>query len=68
MRRPDKKIGLDSIAVVNENTDYGTSVAEAVEGTAKQNNGRSRFAFPTARHDRCFGAGAQLKDKQPGRG
>ena len=36
MKKQGKKIG--SIAVVNENTDYGTSVADSIEAAAKQNN------------------------------
>src|ERR1043166_8288360 len=36
MKKAGHKIG--SIAIVNENTDYGTSVAEAIEAAAKQNN------------------------------
>src|SRR5262245_54244688 len=36
MKKQGKKIA--SIAVVNENTDYGTSVADSIEAAAKKNN------------------------------
>ena len=58
---------IDSIAIVNENTDYGTSVADAVEAAKPRNPGsRSRSAFPTARARPTSSAQVlQLKEKKP---
>src|SRR5262245_26226105 len=64
MKKQGRKIG--SIAVVNENTDYGTSVAEAVEAAAKQNNLPVAIRIPYSASTTDVSAQVlQLKDKQP---
>src|SRR6188474_2575421 len=64
MKKAGKKIG--SIAVVNENTDYGTSVADAVEAAAKQNNVPVAIRIPYSASTTDVSAQVlQLKDKQP---
>jgi branched-chain amino acid transport system substrate-binding protein len=64
MKKQGKKIG--SIAVVNENTDYGTSVAEAVEAAAKQNNVPVAIRIPYSASTTDVSAQVlQLKEKNP---
>src|SRR5262245_29225644 len=64
MKKAGKKIG--SIAVVNENTDYGTSVAEAVEAAAKQNNVPVAIRIPYSASTTDVSAQVlQLKEKNP---
>jgi branched-chain amino acid transport system substrate-binding protein len=63
-----KKAGktIRSIAVVNENTDYGTSVAEAVEVAAKQNNMPVAIRIPYSASTTDVTAQVlQLKEKNP---
>ena len=63
-----KKAGrqIRSIAVVNENTDYGTSVADAVEAAAKQNNVPVAIRIPYSASTTDVSAQVlQLKEKQP---
>jgi len=64
MKKAGKKIG--SIAVVNENTDYGTSVADAVEAAAKQNNLPVAIRIPYSASTTDVSAQVlQLKEKNP---
>jgi len=64
MKKAGKKIA--SIAVVNENTDYGTSVAEAVEVAAKQNNLPVAIRIPYSASTTDVSAQVlQLKEKNP---
>ena len=65
MKKQGKKI--DSIAIVNENTDYGTSVADAIARRSEesQRSGRHR-EFPIARVRPMSSAQVlQLKEKNP---
>jgi len=64
MRKQGKKIA--SIAVVNENTDYGTSVADAIETAAKANNMPVAIRIPYSASSTDVSAQVlQLKQKQP---
>lgn len=64
MKKQGKSI--KSIAVVNENTDYGTSVAEAVEAAAKKNNVPVAIRVPYSANSTDVSAQVlQLKEKQP---
>src|SRR5256885_1895881 len=64
MKRAGKKIGW--IAVVNENTDYGTSVAEAVEAAAKENKLPVAIRIPYSASTTDVSAQVlQLKEKRP---
>jgi branched-chain amino acid transport system substrate-binding protein len=63
-----KKAGhkIASIAIVNENTDYGTSVAEAIEAAAKQNNVPVAIRIPYSASTTDVSAQVlQLKEKNP---
>ena len=62
MKKQGKKIA--SIAVVNENTDYGTSVADSIEAAAKKNNIAVAIANSLQRElDRRVGAGPAAQGK-----
>src|SRR2546421_1173717 len=64
MTKAGKKIG--SIAVVNENTDYGTSVADAVEAAAKENKISVAIRIPYSASTTDVSAQVlQLKEKNP---
>jgi branched-chain amino acid transport system substrate-binding protein len=64
MKKQGKKIG--SIAVVNENTDYGTSVADSIEAAAKKNNIAVATRIPYSASSTDVSAQVlQLKEKQP---
>jgi branched-chain amino acid transport system substrate-binding protein len=64
MKKAGKKIG--SIAVVNENTDYGTSVADAVEAAAKENKLPVAIRIPYSASTTDVSAQVlQLKEKNP---
>ena len=64
MKKQGRKIG--SIAIVNENTDYGTSVAEAIEAAAKQNNLPVAIRIPYSASTTDVSAQVlQLKEKNP---
>jgi branched-chain amino acid transport system substrate-binding protein len=64
MKKAGHKIG--SIAVVNENTDYGTSVADAIEVAAKQNNIPVAIRIPYSASTTDVSAQVlQLKEKNP---
>jgi branched-chain amino acid transport system substrate-binding protein len=64
MKKQGKQIR--SIAVVNENTDYGTSVADAIEAAAKQNNVTVAIRIPYSASTTDVSAQVlQLKEKQP---
>jgi hypothetical protein len=66
MKKAGKKIG--SIAVVNENTDYGTSVADAVEAAAKENKLPVAIRIPySGEHHGCLRAGAAAQGEEPRR-
>ncbi|MBN8955800.1 MAG: ABC transporter substrate-binding protein [Rhizobiales bacterium] len=57
---------IRSIAIINENTDYGTSVAEAIEGAAKKANIPVAARIPYSASSTDVSAQVlQLKDKQP---
>jgi len=63
-----KKAGktINSIAVVNENTDYGTSVAASIVGAAKDANITVAAQIPyNANSTDVSGQVLQLKDKKP---
>jgi len=63
-----KKAGhkIASIAIVNENTDYGTSVADAIEASAKEKNLPVAIRIPYSASTTDVSAQVlQLKDKQP---
>jgi branched-chain amino acid transport system substrate-binding protein len=63
-----KKAGkqIRSIAVVNENTDYGTSVADAIEAAARQAEIPVAIRIPYSASSTDVSAQVlQLKDKQP---
>jgi branched-chain amino acid transport system substrate-binding protein len=64
MKKQGKKIA--SIAVVNENTDYGTSVADSIEAAAKKNNIPVAIRIPYSASSTDVSAQVlQLKEKQP---
>ena len=64
LKKSGKKI--DSIAVVNENTDYGTSVATSIIGAAKDANITVAAQIPyNANSTDVSGQVLQLKDKKP---
>jgi branched-chain amino acid transport system substrate-binding protein len=64
MKKAGKKI--DSIAIVNENTDYGTSVGDAIEAEAKKANMPVAIRIPYSASSTDVSAQVlQLKDKQP---
>jgi branched-chain amino acid transport system substrate-binding protein len=64
MKKAGRKIA--SIAVVNENTDYGTSVADSIEAAAKKNNIPVAIRIPYSASTTDVSAQVlQLKDKQP---
>jgi branched-chain amino acid transport system substrate-binding protein len=64
MKKQGKKIA--SIAVVNENTDYGTSVADSIEAAAKKNNIAVAIRIPYSASSTDVSAQVlQLKEKQP---
>ncbi len=64
MKRQGKKIG--SIAIVNENTDYGTSVGDAIEAEAKKANMPVAIRIPYSSSSTDVSAEVlQLKQKQP---
>jgi branched-chain amino acid transport system substrate-binding protein len=64
MKKQGKSIG--SIALVNENTDYGTSVAEAIEAAAKTNSIPVAIRIPYSAGTTDVSAQVlQLKQKQP---
>jgi len=57
---------IDSIAVVNENTDYGTSVGDAIEAEAKKTNVPVAIRIPYSASSTDVSAQVlQLKQKQP---
>jgi branched-chain amino acid transport system substrate-binding protein len=57
---------INSIAVVNENTDYGTSVGDAIEAEAKKNNVPVAIRIPYSASSTDVTAQVlQLKDKKP---
>jgi branched-chain amino acid transport system substrate-binding protein len=64
MKKQGKIIG--SIALVNENTDYGTSVADSIEAVAKTNNIPVAIRIPYSASTTDVSAQVlQLKQKQP---
>jgi branched-chain amino acid transport system substrate-binding protein len=64
MTKAGRKIG--SIAIVNENTDYGTSVAEAIEAAAKENKIPVAIRIPYSASTTDVSAQVlQLKEKNP---
>jgi branched-chain amino acid transport system substrate-binding protein len=64
MKKQGKTIG--SIALVNENTDYGTSVADSIEAAAKTNNIPVAIRIPYNASTTDVSAQVlQLKQKQP---
>jgi len=64
MKKEGKKIG--SIAIVNENTDYGTSVGDAIEAEAKKSDIPVAIRIPYAASSTDVSAQVlQLKEKQP---
>src|SRR5215475_13397118 len=64
MKKQGKKI--DSIAIVNENTDYGTSVADAIIEEAKKANIPVAIRIPYSASSTDVSAQVlQLKEKQP---
>ena len=64
MKKAGKKV--DSIAVVNENTDYGTSVADAIVDEAKKANFPVAIRIPYIASSTDVSAQVlQLKEKQP---
>src|SRR6202047_2866318 len=64
MKRQGKKVA--SIAIVNENTDYGTSVADSIEAAAKKNNVPVAVRIPYSASSTDVSAQVlQLKEKQP---
>ena len=57
---------VDSIAIVNENTDYGTSVADAVEAEAKKSGINVALRIPySANATDVAPQVLQLKEKKP---
>jgi branched-chain amino acid transport system substrate-binding protein len=64
MTKAGRKVG--SIAIVNENTDYGTSVAEAIEAAAKENKVPVAIRIPYSASTTDVSAQVlQLKEKNP---
>ena len=64
MKKQGKQI--NSIAIVNENTDYGTSVADAVEAAAKEQKLTVAIRIPYSASTTDVSAQVlQLKEKQP---
>jgi branched-chain amino acid transport system substrate-binding protein len=64
MKKQGKSIA--SIAVVNENTDYGTSVADSIEAAAKANNLPVAIRIPySASSTDVTAQVVQLKEKNP---
>ena len=64
MKKQGKKI--DAIAIVNENTDYGTSVADSIEADAKKNNIPVAIRIPYSASTTDVSAQVlQLKEKKP---
>jgi branched-chain amino acid transport system substrate-binding protein len=64
MKKQGKKI--DSIAIVNENTDYGTSVADAIAAEAKNANIPVAIRIPYSASSTDVSAQVlQLKEKRP---
>jgi len=64
MKKEGKKIA--SIAVVNENTDYGTSVADSIEAAAKTSNMPVAIRIPYSASSTDVSAQVlQLKEKHP---
>ena len=64
MKKAGKRIA--SIAVVNENTDYGTSVADSIEAAAKKSNVPVAVRIPYSASSTDVSAQVlQLKEKQP---
>jgi branched-chain amino acid transport system substrate-binding protein len=64
MKKQGKKI--DAIAIVNENTDYGTSVADSIEADAKKNNIPVAIRIPYSASTTDVSAQVlQLKEKRP---
>ena len=64
MKKEGKR--LASIAIVNENTDYGTSVADSIEAAAKKNNVPVAIRIPYSASTTDVSAQVlQLKEKQP---
>ena len=64
MKKEGKKIA--SIAVVNENTDYGTSVADSIEAAARTSNMPVAIRIPYSASSTDVSAQVlQLKEKQP---
>jgi len=57
---------INSIAIVNENTDYGTSVGDAIEAEVKKNNVPVAIRIPYSASSTDVTAQVlQLKDKKP---
>jgi len=57
---------INSIAIVNENTDYGTSVADAIEAEAKKDNVPVAIRIPYSASSTDVSAQVlQLKNKEP---
>jgi branched-chain amino acid transport system substrate-binding protein len=57
---------INSIAIVNENTDYGTSVGDAIEAEAKKENVPVAIRIPYSASSTDVSAQVlQLKDKKP---
>src|SRR5436305_2131283 len=57
---------INSIAILNENTDYGTSVGDAIEAEAKKNNVPVAIRIPYSASSTDVSAQVlQLRDKQP---
>ena len=57
---------INSIAIVNENTDYGTSVGDAIEAEAKKNNVPVAIRIPYSASSTDVTAQVlQLKDRKP---
>ena len=57
---------INSIAIVNENTDYGTSVGDAIEAEAKKDNVPVAIRIPYSASSTDVSAQVlQLKDKKP---
>src|SRR6266705_6722508 len=64
MKKAGRKI--TSIAVVNENTDYGTSVADSIEAAAKKNNIPVAIRIPYSANSADVSAQVlQLKERKP---
>ncbi len=64
MKQQGRKIS--SIAIVNENTDYGTSVADSIEAAAKKNGMPVAIRIPYSASSTDVSAQVlQLKEKQP---